>query len=202
MFQLLLLIEADHKIAIQVYQNLQRNDMMQDMSETYLSIKGAILQSIDDAELESLDTSTSTEGENTTPIASPLPMNVSDFESSIYELVDKQRWRTTIQHVKQYKQLSESTVYVGSMEGSLGDEGKTSDELSIIMNVYAERLTKSKNDAYILSRSEHELNEIYQILMENLYHVTAAIQELDVSLKTNSSPSIHRGDVVDIITTL
>lgn len=28
MFQLLLLIEADHKIAIQVYQNLQRNDMV------------------------------------------------------------------------------------------------------------------------------------------------------------------------------
>lgn len=55
------------------------------------------------------------------------------------------RWRTTIQHVKQYKQLSESSVYVGSMEGSSGEEGKTSDELSIIMNVYAERLTKSKN---------------------------------------------------------
>lgn len=65
---------------------------MQDMSESYSSIKGAILQSIDDAELESLDTSTSTEGENTTPIASPLPMNASDFESTIYELVDKQRF--------------------------------------------------------------------------------------------------------------
>lgn len=129
--------------------------------------------------------------------------------------------------MKQYKQLSDSSVYVGSMESSLGDEGKSSDEMSVIMNVYAERLTKSRNgwltisnsrkrnlrinslfslllltDAFILSRSEHDLNEIYQILMENLYHVTAAIQELDVSLKTNSSPSIHRGDVVDIITTL
>ena len=38
--------------------------------------------------------------------------------------------------------------------------------------------------------------------MENLYHVTAAIQELDVNLKTNSSPTIHRGDNIDIITTL
>lgn len=64
---------------------------MHDMSESYLSIKGAILQSIDDAELESLDTSTSTDGENTTPIASPLPMNAGEFESTIYELVDKQR---------------------------------------------------------------------------------------------------------------
>lgn len=65
---------------------------MEDMSETYASIRGAVLQSIDDVELESLDTSTSTEGENTTPIASPLPMNACDFESTIYELVDKQRF--------------------------------------------------------------------------------------------------------------
>lgn len=53
-----------------------------------------------------------------------------------------------------------------------------------------------------MSRSEHDLNEIYQIYMENLYYVTAAIQSLDVNLKTNSSPSVHRGDIVDIITTL
>lgn len=65
---------------------------MDDMSESYASIKGAILQSIDDVELESLDTSTSTEGENTTPTASPLPMSTCDFEGTIYELVDKQRF--------------------------------------------------------------------------------------------------------------
>jgi hypothetical protein len=63
-------------------------------------------------------------------------------------------------------------------------------------------LTFFSTDAFILSRSEGDLNEIYQTLMENLYHVTAAIQELDVNLKTNSTPSVHRGDIVDIITTL
>lgn len=69
---------------------------MEDMSDSYASIKGAILQSIDDVELESLDTSTSTEGENTTPTASPLPMNTCDFEGTIYELVDKQRFAFTV----------------------------------------------------------------------------------------------------------
>lgn len=64
---------------------------MQDMSDTYHVVKGAILQSIDDVELESLDTSTSTEGESTTPISSPLPMSSTDFENTIYELIDKQR---------------------------------------------------------------------------------------------------------------
>jgi hypothetical protein len=64
------------------------------MSDTYHNIKGALLQSIDDVELESLDTSTSTEGESTaTPTqCSPIPMNVSDFENTIYDLIDKQRW--------------------------------------------------------------------------------------------------------------
>jgi len=66
---------------------------MYDMSEEYLKIKGAILRSIDDVELESLDTSTSTEGESTTPThSSPLLMNTSDFENTIYELIDKQRF--------------------------------------------------------------------------------------------------------------
>lgn len=77
---------------------------MQDMSETFVSIKGAILQSIDDVELESLDTSTSTE-ENTTPIASPLPMNVGDFESTIYELVDQQRFVTNSQNCSNLQQI-------------------------------------------------------------------------------------------------
>lgn len=63
------------------------------MSDTYHVVKGAILQSIDDVELESFDTSTSTEGEgeSTTPISSPLPMSSTDFENTIYELIDKQR---------------------------------------------------------------------------------------------------------------
>lgn len=109
-----------------------------------------------------------------------------------------------------------------SLDNSSGDDTKSADELSIIMNIYAERLTKNRHgklldlmnesnrfhrfslstDTFVVSRSEHDLNEIYQILMENLYHVTAALSELDVSLKTNSSPSAHRGDIVDIITTL
>lgn len=109
-----------------------------------------------------------------------------------------------------------------SLDNSSGDDTKSADELSIIMNIYAERLTKNRPgklsdtvneshrlyvfplsaDTFVVSRSEHDLNEIYQILMENLYHVTAALSELDVSLKTNSSPSVHRSDMVDIITTL
>lgn len=133
------------------------------------------------------------------------------------------RWHATIQHVKQYKQISECSFNV-SLDGSLCEEAKSTDDLSVIMNVYAECLTKQKNgklkcyqteitihesisdfifsylftDAFILSRSENELNEIYSILMENLYYITAAISEMELNLKTSSSTTV-RNDI-DITT--
>jgi hypothetical protein len=59
--------------------------------------------------------------------------------------VNHNRWLRTIQHVKQYKQLSESSSYNVSMDSFAGEEAKSSDEMSIIMNIYAERLTKIRN---------------------------------------------------------
>uniref|UniRef100_A0A4Y0BE06 Protein furry n=1 Tax=Anopheles funestus TaxID=62324 RepID=A0A4Y0BE06_ANOFN len=222
MFQLLLLIESDHKIAISVVQNLRQNEQMQDLSNLYMSVRGALLRCIDDAEMESLDTSTSTEGENT-PTPSPgLPMNNSEFENILVELIDNQRWSAAINHVKQHKQMSNhsasnynlpggggtggasgGTVYTsGNNTGgvsacgvgdglfsNLGTEFKTVDDLSIILNVYAHRLTKDRNDVFIVSRSEFELSEIYQILMENLLHVSSALSNMEISMKANTSSS-------------
>ncbi|CAO1322409.1 unnamed protein product [Diamesa hyperborea] len=202
-FQLLLLIEADHKIAIYVFQNLRTNEKLEDLSQLYLSIRGTILRSIDDVEMESLDTST--EGENT-PTPSPLPMNNNEFESTLIDLIEKQRWRATINHVKQHKQLTDLSSYIVNLDSSSGEEPKSLDDLSIIMNIYAERLTRNRNDVFVLTRSESELNEIYQMLMENLYLVSSALTAMEMTLKTNtnsSSPAAPtRGDIVDIITTL
>ncbi|XP_041767817.1 protein furry isoform X6 [Anopheles merus] len=227
MFQLLLLIESDHKIAISVVQNLRQNEQMQDLSNLYLSVRGALLRCIDDAEMESLDTSTSTEGENT-PTPSPgLPMNNSEFENILVELIDNQRWSAAINHVKQHKQMSNHSASNYNLSGgasgssgggtgvggmmfasgggncsitggggvgdglfaNLGTEFKPVDDLSIILNVYAHRLTKDRNDVFIVSRSELELSEIYQILMENLLHVSSALSNMEISMKANTSSS-------------
>jgi hypothetical protein len=70
-----------------------------------------------------------------------------------------------------------------------------------------------KIDAFILSRSESELSEIYQILMENLYNVSSALSAMEIALKANHSgtttsssttTAVSTGtrDTVDIITTL
>ncbi len=60
-----------------------------------------------------------------------------------------------------------------------------------------------------MSRSESELNEIYQMLTENLYLVSAAFNAMEMSLKTNlnnasssANSSFRSETVTDIITTL
>lgn len=207
MFQLLLLIESDNKIAISVVQNLRQNEKMQDLSNLYVSVRGALLRCIDDAEMESLDTSTSTEGENT-PTPSPgLPMNNCEFENSLIELIDNQRWSAAINHVKQHKQMSNLSSSNYNLSGTSGGSGsgssglqldtsfgansslefKSTDDLSIILNIYSQRLTKERNDVFIASRSEIELSEIYQILMENLLHVSSALTNMEIGMKASST---------------
>ncbi|XP_055625091.1 protein furry isoform X2 [Toxorhynchites rutilus septentrionalis] len=226
MFQLLLLIESDHKIAIGVVQNLRQNEKMQDLSNLYVSVRGALLRCIDDAEIESLDTSTSTEGENT-PTPSPgLPMNNCEFENSLIELIDNQRWSAAINHVKQHKQMSNLSSSNYNLSGASGGSGggganggcggggglqldtsgnsslelKCTDDLSIILNIYSQRLTMERNDVFIASRSEIELSEIYQILMENLLHVSSALSSMEITMKTTNNTSSSSSTVTTMTT--
>ncbi|XP_062543394.1 protein furry isoform X2 [Armigeres subalbatus] len=220
MFQLLLLIESDHKIAISVVHNLRQNEKMQDLSNLYISVRGALLRTIDDAEMESLDTSTSTEGENT-PTPSPgLPMNDCEFENSLIELIDNQRWSAAINHVKQHKQMSNLSSSNYNLSGTSGGSGasgggmqldsgfggnssakfRSTDDLSIILNIYSQRLTKERNDVFIASRSEIELSEIYQILMENLLHVSSALTNMEIGMKTTNNTSSSSSTITTMTT--
>lgn len=158
MFQLLLLIESDHKIAINVIQHLRMNDKMQDLSKMYISVRGAILRSIDEADMESLDTSISTEGEST-PTPSPgIPMNNTEFESMLVELIDHQKWSAAINHVKQHKQLISNnavscfTLAVGNLENAScipkDEDTKSVGDLNIIMDIYSQQLIKDRSGMF------------------------------------------------------
>jgi hypothetical protein len=54
-----------------------------------------------------------------------------------------------INHVKQHKQLTDLSAYVTSLDTS-NDETKALDEVAIIMNIYSEKLTKSRNGEFVL----------------------------------------------------
>lgn len=44
-----------------------------------------------------------------------------------------------------------------------------------------------KPDVFIASRSEIELSEIYQILMENLLHVSSALTNMEIGMKASTA---------------
>lgn len=152
MFQLLLLIESDHKIAINVINNLHQNEKMEDLSDPFMLARGAILRCIDDAEMESLDTSTSTEGD-ITPTPSPgLPMSSAEFELTLLELIDNHKWSTAITHIRQHKKLSSMSCLNFNLTGAplsgmstSDDYGQPADDLSLILNIYSQRLIKDRN---------------------------------------------------------
>jgi len=206
MFQLLLLIESHHKISLSVVNNFRHNEKMQDMSELFMLVRGAVLRCIDDAELESLDTSTSTEGEHT-PTPSPgLPMNNSEFETSLNELIDAQKWSSAITQVRQFKrisQLTSSNPNISILTAGNFDS-RVADELSIILNIYSQKIIKDGNDTFIFSKTETELSEVYSILSENLYHVSSALLSMESNMKSypsvSSNSSIKEGQ--DTITNL
>lgn len=175
-FQLLLLIEADHKIAVSIMSSLQQNERMEDFSGVYLDVRGALLRCIDDAEMDSLDTSTSTEADNTTPTPSPIPQpTAQEFENTIIEMIDAQRWSMAVAHVRQYRkysstvtlsptanfslQTSSSVVSCPSalIVGGNNDCNWTVDDISVILNVYSQRLIKEKTGT---------LNTFHRILIE------------------------------------
>lgn len=162
LFQLLLLIESDHKISSSVVQNLF-TDRMEDCSEAYANVKGALLRCIDDADLNCLDTSTSTEGEHTpTPSPGPQPSS-QEFESTLYDMIDAQKWSSAIAYVRQYRKYSSAITlspsgcnYMLQPSASIASCSSLTyggspecnwmmDDVSLILNIYAQNLIKDKS---------------------------------------------------------
>ncbi|KAH8406857.1 hypothetical protein KR222_008787, partial [Zaprionus bogoriensis] len=208
MFQLLLLIESNHKISANVVNHFRINEDMQDISDLYALVRDALVRCTSEAELECLESSTSTEGEHT-PTPSPgLPMTPEEFEASLHEHIDLQRWSSAISHVRQYRRVS--TLNAGDQSLTIFSYGNLDsrlkfDEMSIILNAYAHSIMKDRSEAFIVSKSDSELFEVYAILSENLYHVSSALTNMEINMKSYSvgagSSNLHRSEQ-DIVTNL
>lgn len=185
MFQLLLLIESNHKLAISVINNLQNNDRMEDLSLNYVAVRGALLRCIDDADIESLDTSTSTEGE-ITPTPSPgIPMSKGEYENVLIELIDGQKWSAAILHVRQHKKLS-SMSSLNLLVGPSSLIGVTSsthdhslgltDDLSLILNVCSQRLIRDRSGKCFVEISPSEIFHFLSLISRRLHFLTHRIR--------------------------
>lgn len=62
-----------------------------------------------------------------------------------------------------------------------------------------------QTEAFIVSKSDSELFEVYAILSENLYHVSSALTNMEINMKSYSmgagSSNLHRSEQ-DIVTNL
>ncbi|XP_017028103.1 protein furry isoform X2 [Drosophila kikkawai] len=211
MFQLLLLIESNHKISSNVVNHFRINEDMNDISNLYALVRDALVRYTSEAELDCLESSTSTEGEHT-PTPSPgLPMSQEEFEAALNEHIDLQRWPSAIAHVRQYRRVStlnaagDQNLTIFSYS-SLDNRQKW-DEMTVILNAYAHGIMKDRTaEAFIASKSDSELFEIYAILSENLYHVSSALTNMEISMKSYSAASasghVHHRSEQDIVTNL
>lgn len=164
-FQLLLLIESDHKIAISVMSSMRQIEKMEDLSSSYVTARGALLRCIDDADMDSLDTSTSTEGEHTP--TRPLP-SMQEFENCLHEMLEKHKWNAAIALTRQFRKYSSTVTLSPVSNFALQPSASTSscvststltsnlvpyssennwvlDDTSLILMLYAQRLTKDRN---------------------------------------------------------
>lgn len=63
-------------------------------------------------------------------------------------------------------------------------------------------------EAFIVSKSDSELFEVYAILSENLYHVSSALTTMEINMKSYSqnhglsSSHIFRAESSDVVTNL
>lgn len=160
-FQLLLLIESDHKIASSIMTSLRQNEKMEDLSSFYLNVRSALLQSVDDNDIDSLDTSASTEGEHT---PNRSMSTIPEFESCLYEMIEQHKWSSAITLTRQFRKYS-STVTLSNF--ALQPSASTSscistpiitsgvvpyslencwtlDDISLILMLYAQRMTKER----------------------------------------------------------
>lgn len=120
---------------------------VQDISDLYTLVRDALVRSISEVDLETLDTSTSTEGEHT-PTPSPgIPMSQEEFETTLQELIEAQKWSAALAHVRQYKRVSQMTgsnLNLTIFSYTNLDNRLKYDEMSIILNAYAQRIMKDR----------------------------------------------------------
>lgn len=148
---------------------------MHDISDLYALVRDALVRSVSEAELETLDTSTSTEGEHT-PTPSPgIPMSSEEFETTLQEFIDLQKWSSAITHVRQYKRISQMTgsnLNLTIFTYTNLDTRLKYDELTIILNAYAQSIMKDRQGKLqqksLINKSKDKFNILTFKLQKHL----------------------------------
>lgn len=122
---------------------------MQDLTDLFMIIRNSLSRYVDAAELESFDTSTSTEGEHT-PTPSPnMPQTYIEYEATLQDLISSQKWSQAIYHIRSYKRvslLSSSNPNISLL--SPDSDPRMTDEVLTILNSYSQQIIRDRSGKF------------------------------------------------------
>ncbi|XP_047109734.1 protein furry [Schistocerca piceifrons] len=174
-FQLRLLIEASHKM-VTVLTTAAKSIQLQDVSTEVLAIRAGLLRVLEEGG----------ESDHGTPTPTPSPVlgsSSEDAEATLLELLRLEKWGAALCHARQYR---------GAWSGDIFSSMQDDDDMSIILNVYFKHLSHEKPDAFVVTRSEQDMNDAFSRLMESLYLVLKAVNGLENQLKDHSDVTLRK----------
>lgn len=121
---------------------------MRDNSNLYVLVRDALIKSTTESELESADALAFKEEEHTPTPSPSFPITFAEFENTLHELVDNQKWSSAITLVQRYKhaaQISASNQNLSVFSYANIESRLNYDELSVILSAYSQRVIEDQN---------------------------------------------------------
>ncbi|CAD6239851.1 GSCOCG00002390001-RA-CDS [Cotesia congregata] len=172
-FQLLLMIEASNKMLLSLTK-ASKNVTVQlhDMSVEISMMKTALCRALEESTESERGTPTPT------PSPSPLPSGSEDM-SRVAEFLRSARWSSALEAVRIHRAQWPS------------DPFHDDDDVTTAVNMYCRHLGQERSDLFVVTKTDSEMTDIFDRLMESLFRVLAAVTGLEAAVKAVRLPGSH-----------
>lgn len=177
-FQLLLLIEATNKMLLALTKASKNISIqLHDMSTEISMMKTALCRALEESTESERGTPTPT------PSPSPLPGGSLEEVSRVAELLRSARWSAALEAVRLHRAQWPS------------DSFHDDDDVTTAVNMYCRYLGQDRTDLFVVTKSDTEMTEIFDKLMESLFRVLAAVTGLEAAVKAVRAQSSHHSKI-------
>lgn len=173
-FQLLILISSSNKMLLSLTKasrnlNVQLHDMSAEMS----MMKTALCRALEESTESERGTPTPT------PSPSPLPGGSLEEVSRVAEFLRSARWSSALEAVRLHRAQWPT------------DPFHDDDDVTTAVNMYCRHLGQDRTDLFVVTKTDGEMTEISDRLMESLSRILAAVTGLEAAVKAAPMPSSH-----------
>ncbi|XP_044733095.1 protein furry isoform X3 [Chrysoperla carnea] len=185
-FQLLLLIETSHKMAVAL-RLAAKTSSMQDLSNDIYQWRAKLRSAVDEVNTSNTPPTSPSPTSNTSivTITSDIDGDIDDIETTIIDLIQNEKWLTAIQLVKRYRDI---LVQNNNIILALYDH-----DVIILLNLYCKYIMSTRPGVYIIcGGQESELVQLYN----RFYIVSTAIQQMEINLKEKQNTTTNNRNIV------